>query len=116
MWGSVRLPNETLWFVLVNVLDYFLTFLVLYYSEVSGSPLKTRLVESNPIAAYFIKRWGVIEGLLVFKLTLVAVVCLIAQRIALRQPQTARYVLNLGTAVTGVVVLYSVWLLNRAMS
>ena len=51
LFGPVRLPQETLWFVLVNVLDYLMTYLMLFYSHMESSPLRHLLVESNPIAA-----------------------------------------------------------------
>ncbi len=114
LFGPVQLPQETLRFVLVNVLDYVMTYLMLYYSHLQASPLQHLLVESNPVAGYFIDRWGVEKGLLGFKLGMVAAICLITQRIALRQPRTARWVLNLGTLVTAVVVIYSLSLLLRA--
>lgn len=112
--GRVRLPNETLWFVLVNVLDYLMTYIVLYTSHRQGSPLQHALVESNPVAAYFINHWGPLKGLLGFKLGMVVAICLITQRIALRQPRTAKFVLNFGTLVTSLVVIYSLSLLLRA--
>ncbi|MGE0376477.1 MAG: DUF5658 family protein [Planctomycetaceae bacterium] len=115
LFGPIRLPQETLWFVMVNVLDYFMTYIVLYYSHLEDSPLRQRLVESNPLAAYFIDRWGLEKGLLGFKLGLVAAICLMSQRIALRQPRTARWVLNMGTLVTTAVVLYSVSLRVRTL-
>lgn len=109
------MPQETLWFVLINVLDYLMTYILLYYSHLEDRPLGKRLVEGNPIAAYFIDRWGVEQGLLGFKLVMVAAICLVTQRIALRQPRTARWVLNLGTLVTAAVVIYSVSLLARSL-
>ncbi|MCA9075920.1 MAG: hypothetical protein KDA93_12855 [Planctomycetaceae bacterium] len=114
LFQPVMLPNETLWFVLVNVLDYFMTFIILYKSNELGSPLQLRLIESNPIAAYFINHWGPLKGLLGFKLGMVAAICLITQRIAHHQPRTAKFVLNFGTLVTTIVVIYSVSLLIRA--
>ncbi len=101
--------------MLVNVLDYMMTYLMLFYSHQKQSPLQHLLVESNPVAGFFIDRWGVEKGLLGFKLGMVAAICLITQRIALRQPRTARWVLNLGTVVTAIVVIYSLSLLLRAL-
>ncbi len=114
LFSPVLLPNETLWFVLINVLDYLMTYIVLYTSHMEGSSLQMRLIESNPIAAYFINHWGPLKGLLGFKLGMVVAICLITQRIALRQPRTAKLVLNFGTMVTAVVVIYSLSLLIRA--
>ncbi len=114
LFRPILLPNETLWFVLVNVLDYLMTYIVLYTSHSEDSPLQHALIESNPIAGYFINHWGLIKGLLGFKLGMVVAICLITQRIALRQPRTAKLVLNFGTIVTAVVVIYSLSLLMRA--
>lgn len=113
--GPMLAREETLTFIFVNILDYFMTYIVLYYSHMPASPLSQRLTESNPIAAYFINHWGPIKGMLGFKLTLVVFVCLITQVIAYRQEETARKVLNLGSFVVGCVVIYSLWLFARAM-
>lgn len=108
--------DETLTFVFVNLLDYFMTFIILYLSHMQGSLLRQRLVEGNPIAAYFINHWGPIKGMLGFKLTLVIFVCLITQAIAYRNEDVARRVLNLGSVLVGCVVIYSLWLLVRSLT
>ncbi len=107
---NLPLETETTQFLLVSVLDYLMTYVLLYYGHLAGSPLQHAIIESNPVARYFIHHWGLIKGLLGFKLGIVLMVCLITQIIARRRLQTAAFVLNLGTALTALVVLYSLWL------
>ena len=113
--GPMRARDETVRFVLVNMLDYFMTYIVIYLSRMQNSPLRLKVYESNTIAAYFINRWGLLKGMLGFKLGLVVIVCLITQAIAHRNEVTAQRVLNLGTVLTGCVVIYSLILLVRAL-
>lgn len=68
--------------------------------------LQLGAVEANPIADFFYKAWG-FTGMLAFKLALVAFICVIAQLIAIRNHRYARWVLTGGTAVVGMVVVYS---------
>ena len=100
-----RLPleSETTAFLLASFLDILLTYLLL----ASG-----RFRESNAVADYFIAGWGV-KGMVWFKMTLAAVVCVLAQLIAAKKLRAGRFVLLLGTAVTGAVVVYSVTLALR---
>jgi len=113
--GPMRVREETLTFIFVNLLDYFMTYISLYFSQMPNSPLRMRLMESNPIAAYFINHWGPLKGMLGFKLGLVVFVCVVTQAIAYKNEQTAARVLNLGSLLVGAVVAYSLWLLVRAM-
>lgn len=108
--GHLPLETETTRFILLNLLDYFMTYLLLMGAGGTGS----RFVESNPIAQYFIDSWGPVKGMLAFKLGLVTFVCLITQIIATRRPAAAALVLNFGTAAVGIVVLYSLALLIRS--
>lgn len=108
--------DETVLFVFVNVLDYFMTYILLMYSNMEGSPLRLKLMESNPVAAYFINHWGVIKGMLGFKLLLVVFICVVTQAIAYRNEDTARKVLNAGSVLVSGVVIYSLWLLTRAVA
>ena len=96
------------WFVLMNFLDMAMTSLLLWRGEEDGM----HAVESNPIAAWFLHRWG-IKGLFLFKLVLVLFVCLVCYIIALRREETARTVFNFGTVAVTTVVIYSVWLYAR---
>ncbi|MBT5018641.1 MAG: hypothetical protein HON04_07835 [Planctomicrobium sp.] len=100
--GQLPLEAETSMFILVNVIDFFMT----YWLLMTGS-----FRESNPIADYFLRHWGPVKGMLYFKLALVTFVCLITQLIALKDVEKARWVLRLGIVVVTLVVLYSLRLL-----
>ncbi|GAB5402566.1 MAG: hypothetical protein Aurels2KO_07970 [Aureliella sp.] len=102
--GTLPLQNETTYFILVNVLDIFMTYLLLNLGA----------VEANPIANYFIGRWG-FAGMIVFKLVIVAAVCVISQVVATRNMRYARGLLWIGIAVVGCVVVYSLRLLTGQM-
>lgn len=96
--GHLPLETETVWFLIVSVLDFLMTYEMLS----SG-----RFRESNRVAEYFLNHWGPFKGMLYFKMILVAVVCVIAQIVALKKEHVGRWILNLGTIVTGAVVVYS---------
>ncbi|MDA1016567.1 MAG: DUF5658 family protein [Planctomycetota bacterium] len=96
--GVLQHETETSWFVLANVLDIVLTFLLIR---------ERGFVEANPIARFFINHWG-LKGMIGFKLGLVLLVVVITQFVASRRPQVARAVLIFGTVVVGAVVIYSV--------
>lgn len=116
LWGGPMLArDETLTFVMVNLFDFFMTYIILYYSHMPGSPLQQTIAERNPVAAYFINHWGPMKGMLGFKLTMVVFVCVITQAVAWRKEQMAKNVLNFGSLVVGAVVVYSLWLLVRSM-
>lgn len=100
--GKLPLQNQTTWFILVNALDIYLTYLHL----VNGN------YEANPIAAFFIRQWDIL-GMVAYKMTIVATVCVIAQIVALKSLQKATRLLSFGTAFIACVVVYSVWLLIR---
>ena len=98
------LESETAFFLLVGVLDIFLTHMLL---------VRGGFREGNPVAEFFLNHWGP-RGMVYFKCGVMAVVCVTAQLIARQRLDTARRVLQLGTLVTGGVVIYSVTLLIRA--
>ena len=50
------------------------------------------------------------NGAIGYKLLIVAVVCVIAQIVAIKKVKTAKFLLNTGSCIVGVVVLYSVLL------
>jgi len=97
--GELPLQSETAWFILINCLDIFMTYRLLD----SGA------IEANPIADYFYKLWG-FNGMIAFKLAIVAIVCVIAQIVALKKINTAKALLWFGTFLVGCVVVYSSWL------
>ena len=113
--GPMLARDETLTFIFVNVLDFFMTYVLLYYSHLPESPMQFRVFESNPVAQYFINHWGLMKGMLGFKLGLVVLICVVTQAIAFKNEQTAARVLNLGSFLTGCVVVYSLFLLARGL-
>ena len=106
--GKLPLETETCRFVLTSLLDLFMTFLLLYFSN--RGMMRNVVVESNPIAQYFISGWGTL-GLVWFKLAMVTIIVLVAQVIATKRPVVARFVLNGATLFVGCVVVYSALLL-----
>jgi uncharacterized membrane protein len=69
-------------------------------------------IEANPLANYFLQLWNV-KGLVIFKMAIVAFVAIVAQVIARRNPKRASQVLNAGTIIVSMVVIYSVYLLAQ---
>lgn len=94
--GHLPLQNATTFFILANVLDIFWTYILFRYGA----------IEANPFANYVLIRWG-FHGMIWFKLGIVAMVCVVAQVIALKKMNTARVLLWGGTIVVGAVVVYS---------
>ena len=68
--------------------------------------MRNVVVESNPVAQYFISGWGTM-GLIWFKIAMVTIIVLIAQVIATKRPLVAQCVLNGATLFVGSVVAYS---------
>lgn len=101
---ELPLEAETTRFILVNALDLFMTFLLLYFSNRGW--LRNTVIESNPAAQFVISRFGT-TGLVFFKFGVVAFVVLIAQAIARTRMETARWLLNLGSLFVAAVVVYS---------
>ena len=102
---KLPLEGETTWFIFVNVLDIYLTYLVFQRME--------RSTEANPIAQFFLYSWGM-KGLVYFKCAMVAFVVVLAQIIAGKKVETARWLLNFGTLIVTCVLFYSLSLLLRS--
>jgi len=102
---DLPLETETVVYIFISALDLFVTWMMLR-SDVFR--------ERNPVARYFLDHWGP-KGMIYYKFTIVAIVTMAAQGIALRKPDTARFVLILGSVVTGGVVVYSVALFLRGV-
>lgn len=100
---QLPLQTETSFFILVNVLDIVFTNVL----------LRMNAMEANPIARYVFMYWG-FQGMIAFKLSLVAFVCLITQLIAVHHLRRARQTLYFGSFVVGCVVLYSAIILARS--
>lgn len=100
--GELPLQNETTYFILVNCLDIFFTYILLRHNA----------MEANPIANFFYHQWG-FAGMIAFKLVIVAVVCVIAQVVAFEKIKSARFLLIVGTILVAMVNVYSVSLFVR---
>ena len=105
---ELPLETETCRFVLISLLDLFMTFLLLYFSN--RGMMRNVVVESNPVARYFISGWGTM-GLVWFKIGMVTLIVLATQVVATRRPVVAQLVLNGATLFVGSVVVYSAYLL-----
>lgn len=101
--GTAAVQQETLLYVLVSSLDLFMTYILL--SQSGGV-----FMEANPVARFFIAEWGA-KGMVYFKFSMVAFVCVLAQIIARYRPRSARWLLLGATALVSVVVVYSLKLL-----
>jgi len=99
---QLPLQNETTTFILVNVLDVFMTYMLMRFGA----------IEANPIANFFFKRWN-FDGMIFFKMGMVAVVAVLAQIVARRDLKKARFLLYVGTLIVGTVVVYSAILFAR---
>ena len=66
-------------------------------------------IESNPIAAFFLNRWG-FQGMFAFKLASAVAVCVIAYIIAFKDVPASRRLLSFATAMVLAVVAYSAWM------
>lgn len=99
---KLPLESETTTFILANVLDFITTYWMLMHREMGVG----NFYESNPIARYFLDHWGV-KGLLMFKMAVVAFVCVIAQIVATKREASGRFLLIVGSLVVTAVVIYS---------
>lgn len=95
--NDLPLQTETSAFILLNCLDVFMTYILL---------TKPQAFESNPVANYFLQNFG-FNGMVAFKLVIVAVVCIIAQIAALKNLRLGQCLLVAGSLVVGYVVVYS---------
>ncbi len=95
---KLPLETETTQFILVNLIDFFMTYILLRSGQFR---------EANPIAAYFLYSYGPIKGMLYFKLSLVLFVCMISQIVATQSLVKAQWLLRFGTLVVTGVVIYS---------
>lgn len=101
--GPMEAQGELLFFVFVNALDVFMTYLLLQHGS---------FTESNPVAVFFIHHWGV-KGMIYFKFAMVAFVCILAHIVGQYQPDLASRFLVLASLIVGGVVVYSILLYLR---
>lgn len=97
---QLPLQSETTVFILVNVFDIFMTYML----------LRLGAVEANPLANYFLHRFG-FNGMIFFKLMITGGVCVISQIVAIQSIEKAKRLLGLGTLIVSLVVAYSVFLM-----
>jgi hypothetical protein len=102
---DLTLETETCVFILLSTLDLFLTVFLMEHFPVG---------EANPLAEYVLANWHY-RGLVVFKFSVVAAVCVLAQIIALHKERTGRAVMVGGCLLMAALVGYSVRLALRVM-
>lgn len=93
------LQNETVYFIFVNCLDIFVTYILLRFGG----------LESNPVADFFL-RIGNVTGLVYFKMFVVAFVLVVAHLVSRSSERRARQLIWAGTAIVAAVVVYSLLL------
>jgi hypothetical protein len=99
---KLPLETETALFILVSALDVFMTCILLSHQTADGQ----HFYESNPIANYFFMQWGM-KGMVFFKFAMVSFVMVIVQLIAMERLKTAQRLCSFATALSCVVVIYS---------
>jgi uncharacterized membrane protein len=103
---SRRLPVALLGlFIVLSFCDLVLTWLVI--SKSNGE-----IIESNPIAAVWLRRFGW-QGLIIFKAAAMSVVIAVTILLNPRRPILARVTLGACCALMMVVAFYSYHLLQR---
>jgi hypothetical protein len=100
--------TEASWFGLASALDAAITVIALRQS--AAGEMRLSIVESNPVARWFLHEWGA-AGLIGFKAAMTAFVIVIAWIVGRSRPDVARGLLVGGTIVVGAVVVYSIRLL-----
>jgi hypothetical protein len=113
IWETLfRLPlplqRESSLFLIVSVLDVLMTCMLL--QDLTGVTGRTIFYESNPVPRYFFEGWG-LSGIIYFKFVMVAFIEVIAHLIALKKIPVGRRLLDFGTLVVSIVVIYSMYLL-----
>jgi hypothetical protein len=112
----VPLQRESTLFLIVNVLDVLMTYILL--ADVGGVTGRAMFYESNPVARFFLQHGSkpaVLDfpAIVYFKFANVAFVEIIAYVIAIRRIEIARRLLEFGTLIVALVVIYSMYLLMR---
>lgn len=105
--GHLKHESETAWYLLLSVGDFILSYVLFTGGTVNGQSA----AEANPVAAWFLNHYGLLKGLLGYKLTVVVFVCLVVQLISMKQERLGRLILWLGIALTAYVDIYSLKLL-----
>lgn len=103
---ALPLERQTILFVLVSALDLFMTCIILHHQVAEGG----HFYESNPLANYFLQAAG-LRGMVYFKFTMVALIVVVIQTVAIQRLATAQRLFNFATLTSCAVVLYSFALL-----
>lgn len=90
------LQDATVWFILVNCLDVFMTYILIRFGA----------IESNPVANYFLHHYG-FAAMIYFKMAIVAFVCIVIQMLAWRNLPVATRLIWVGILIVTAVVVYS---------
>jgi hypothetical protein len=102
------LQRESSLFLIASVLDVLMTCMLL--EDLTGVTGRTIFYESNPVAGYFFHQWH-LAGIVYFKFVMVGFIEVIAHIIALKNVAVGRRLLDFGTLIVSVVVIYSMYLL-----
>lgn len=102
------LQRESCLFLISSVLDVLMTCMLL--EDLTGVTGRTIFYESNPVAGYFFHHWN-LAGIVYFKFAMVAFIEVISHVIALKNVAVGRRLLDFGTLVVSLVVIYSMYLL-----
>jgi hypothetical protein len=98
---SILLESEIAWLLLVSILDILITTALLHRGP--------QFVESNPLAAWFFRRYNV-AGLVLYKFVLISAVVVIAELVERIRPGRGKFVLRIGIIAASGVVIYSILL------
>lgn len=102
--GDVVLADEATFFVLVNALDFFFTYVLLSWPGSSG-------YEANPIANYFLSMG--FRHFIAFKFTMTAIPALCCELVARQNYPLGRGALLGLTVAVGLVAAYGASLILR---
>ena len=103
----VVLVDETTRFILVNALDFFVTYILLAWPDTPG-------YEANPIARQLMQLD--FRYLIPFKFGMAAVAVVCCEQVARWNPRVGRYVLNALTLVIAAVAGYGTWLIAHHLA
>jgi hypothetical protein len=100
---SLLYPNLYTWFLFLSAMDVMLT----------GVALAMGAYESNPVAAWFLERFGA-GGLVLLKFTAVPVVIGLCEYIGRRKPPTGRKLIEWVVALSAVPIVVTLSILMVA--
>ena len=98
----------TLLFILVSIFDITITCYWLIWADVFDHMEVSSDVESNPIAREVITRFGS-DGMVLFKTSLILLICWCIYKIHHKKPRTSVFVSALAFTITLYAALYGVY-------